>query len=140
MILIAWLFGCTKVDESLYVGPTGEGSNIFCSTYADADLIQETEVPTLSGSGRLRVQLIVDRSNPKDGDIIGGADYRLENPAIQGAEQVGTMSPLGEFTKTLGPGDWVMTINGGENCHNDNIVATIYEATETYMCIPLYCD
>ena len=59
------------------------------------------ELSSLQGSGRLRVQLIVDMSNPKDGDIIGNAEYRLSNQQISGAEQQGTMSPLGEPTEDL---------------------------------------
>ena len=59
------LIACTTVDESLYEGPTGEGNEIFCSSFADADELEQTEV-ALTGSGRLRVQLIVDRDNPKD--------------------------------------------------------------------------
>jgi hypothetical protein len=133
-----WL-ACTAVDDSLYSGPTGEGNDIFCSSYDDADTIQETDVSSLVGSGRLRVQLIVDRSNPKDGDIIGNAEYRLSNDEISGAEQQGTMSPLGEFTKTLGPGTWMMTVNGAEDCSNA-VEISIQESLETYVCVPLYCE
>ena len=135
---ILWL-ACTAVDDSLYSGPTGEGNDIFCSSYDDADSIEETEVSSLVGSGRLRVQLIVDRSNPKDGDIIGNAEYRLSNDEISGAEQQGTMSPLGEFTKTLGPGTWMMTVNGAEDCSNA-VEIPIQESLETYVCVPLYCE
>lgn len=145
-MLIAWLMlGCAPVDESLYEGPTGEGNDIFCSTFSDADAVETLELSTLQGSGRLRVQLIVDMNNPKDGDIIGNAEYRLSNEQISGAEQQGTMSPLGEFTKTLGPGIWTMTVNGSEGCTNkgpddDGIEVVIEEGIETYMCVPLYCD
>lgn len=139
------LIACTTVDESLYEGPTGEGNEIFCSSFADADELEQTEV-ALTGSGRLRVQLIVDRDNPKDGDIIGNAEYRLSNEQISGAEQQGTMSPLGEFSKTLGPGEWTMTVNGKEGCRNplqsggEPIIVPISEGMETYMCVPLYCE
>ena len=143
-IATLWL-ACTTVDDSLYEGPTGEGNNIFCSTFDDADMVQETDLPSLTGSGRLRVQLILDRDNPKDGEIIGNAEYRLSNDDISGAEQQGTMSPLGEFTKTLGPGTWTLTVNGADGCENkgpdnEGIEVFIEESVETYMCVPLYCE
>ena len=143
---IAWLMlACTAVDDTLYEGPTGEGNDIFCSSFADADSMEMMEVSSLQGSGRLRVQLIVDMDNPKDGDIIGNAEYRLSNEQISGAEQQGTMSPLGEFTKTLGPGTWTMTVNGSEDCLNkgpngEGIEVVIEEGIETYMCVPLFCE
>ena len=146
MWITGLLLGCTSMDDTLYEGPTGEGNDIFCSSYDDADAIEMMELSSLQGSGRLKVQLIIDdEDNPKDGDIIGNAEYRLSNEQISGAEQQGTMSPLGEFTKTLGPGVWTMTVNGSEGCLNkgpndEGIEVVIEEGIETYMCIPLYCD
>ena len=131
--------GCATVDDSLYDGPTGSGNDIFCSDYGDADEFVETPL-SLTGSGRLKVQLIVDKDNPKDGNIIGNASYRLQNPGISGAEQAGTASPLGEFSKTLGPGTWVMSIEGEQNCENEEVIAEITESVELYLCVPLYCD
>ncbi len=138
-LIVLTVMGCTATDDSLYDGPTGSGNDIFCSVYSEADEFVETPI-SLQGSGRLKVQLLVDRDNPKDGDLIGNASYRLQNPQISGAEQQGTASPLGEFSKTLGPGSWVMSIEGEQGCRNDEVFAEIIESVELYLCIPLYCD
>ena len=66
--IVLTVMGCTTNDDSLYDGPTGSGNDIFCSVYSEADEFVETPI-SLQGSGRLKVQLLVDRGNPKDGVI-----------------------------------------------------------------------
>ena len=140
-LLFIQFFACTQEDESLYQGPTGEGNNIFCSTFDDANDFIETELESLTGeNGRLKVQLIIDSDDPRDDEVVGGASYTLENPSIGGAQQRGTASPLGEFSKTLGSGDWVLAVKGETGCDSEDITATITAGTETYLCVPLYCD
>ena len=139
MIIITWLIACGESDEDLYTGPSGSGNDIFCNEFVDADESQSREDAGLVGSGRLNVQLVVDKVNPHDGNIVGNATYILQNPLVGGGEQIGSSSPLGDFSKTLGAGTWELEVKGGENCSNF-VEIEIVAGTELDLCVPLYCD
>lgn len=137
-VLLA-IVGCGEKNEDVYTGPTGAGSDIFCNEFADAGDEQSIPDDALVGSGRLKMQLVVDRGNPKDTSIVGNATYVIKNPEIGGGQQLGETSPLGEFTKTLGPGTWNVAITGGEGCEN-TVEAVIEAGMQLEMCVALYCE
>ena len=114
---------------------------IFCSGFDEADTYIETELEALTGeNGKIKVQLIIDSDDPRDDEVVGGASYTLENPSIGGPEQLGTASPYGEFSKTLGAGDWVLSVKGETGCDSEEVDAGISAGVELYLCVPLYCE
>jgi len=123
--------------ENAYEGPSGSGVDIFCDKFSEAEQENVGDFDSTS-SGRIEAQLIVNLPNPKDTSVIGNAKYTLENEQQGSGEQLDQANPLGIFKKTLGAGDWSISIVGGNDCTND-IIVQIEAGVLLDMCIPLYC-
>ena len=130
------LLSCGE-QEKAYEGPTGSGVDIFCDEYAEAGTSAVSDFDSTS-SGRLEAQLIVDVENPRDTSIVGNATYTVENVQVGGGEQLDQADPLGSLSKTLGAGEWILRVEGADDCSNE-LTVNIEAGIRLEMCIPLYC-
>ena len=124
-------------QQKAYEGPTGSGVDVFCDEYEEAGEEVVSDFDSTS-SGRLEAQLIVDAENPRDTSIVGSATYILEGPQ-GGGEQLDQADPLGALAKTLGAGEWMLRVEGANECRNE-LTVNIEAGVRLEMCIPLYCE